>query len=167
MRCRVCGKDLLTLGVHIRKQHNMSTYEYKIFFNIKLGTSLTDKAYRTECSLRQKHFMATHPKNLKKLMIGAKEANSKRRGRTRPLPAISQKIKAEAQKKAAKAAKQARLKRKIAPTKRALDYMTNKSFMLDYFGDMTWKELENKHNVCKGTLNMWARKGFIPVRNLY
>jgi len=147
MKCLICGNDYKSLGVHIQKKH-MNPDEYRIKFNIKLGTPLVDK-YISEMLSASTLQRLEDPEYVKQLT----EQCNKNKGMRRPvrLPAVSKKHVIDMNKETGE-----NYRKKMIPC--ILD---------DYMSGMSYKEIRGKHGVARATIEDWAKLGFIPKRRLH
>lgn len=151
MKCLICHKNYINLGVHVKRKH-MSCDEYRREFNLPLGTPLADKelcelfsvsalqrlkdpVWLEECSQRMKGI--------------AKENTGKKTGPLN-LPEISKRRLME-------------MNKQTGESYRAQMVPVIKD---DYMAGMTPIEIRRKHGVAPMTLQDWVRRGLLPKRLL-
>lgn len=146
MKCLICGKEYINLGVHVQKKH-MSCHEYRIMFNIKLTEPLADKELCEQLSVSQMQRMED-PEWLQR----CKDMCEKNKGKRKKveLPKISKKHLVDMNRETGES-----YRSKMIPAIRD-----------DYMSGMTPKEIQRKHGVSPATLSDWSEQGFLPKRKL-
>ncbi len=148
MKCLICGKDYVNLGVHVQKKH-MPCNDYRRKFNIPFGTPLADKELCDSLSVSALQRLED-PEWLAECRKRCHENKDKgKKGSLNPPPA-SKKHLIEMNKKTGE-----NYRSKMIP-----------ALQEDYMAGMTPKAIQKKHGVAPETLKDWERRGFLPKRKL-
>jgi len=146
MKCLICGKNYINLGVHVKKKH-MPCNEYKIKFNIPLSVALADKALCDSLSISAKQRLED-PEWLEACTKRCSE-NKGSRNKVK-LPDISKKHLITMNKEKGES-----YRARMIPT-----------IMDDYMGGLTPIEIRRKHGVSPATLQDWVKRELLPKRKL-